>query len=1241
MSPSQQGATRRAATLLLSLAVLLLGGLVPAAGGTASVAQEPPGGRASAPLTGASAGRTVTLITGDQVSVVETSDGRRAATVVPGQGRQHVAFQTIEIDGALSVIPLDAMPYISSGVVDARLFEVSTLLDEGYADVDGLPLIVSWSDRARTSEFAVAGAETERLLPSLNAAAVKAEDTGSGRVWRAITPGGGPVAATPEPGSRGQLSDDLRRVWLDGKAHAILDRSVLQIGAPAAWDAGYRGDGVEVAILDTGVDSGHPDLAGQLAQVRDFTSSPSGIRDVHGHGTHVASIIAGTGASSAGTHTGVAPEADLFVGKVLGDDGYGFDSEIIAGMEWAAAEGADVVNMSLGGGASDGTDPLSMAVDAISKESGTLFVVAAGNDGADETVATPSVAASALSVAAVDRNEALAPFSSRGPRIGDSGLKPDISAPGVGIEAARASGTSMGTPVDQYYTAASGTSMAAPHVAGAAALLAQRHPDWTGQQIKDALMSTSIPNEALGVYEQGAGRVDVRRAISQMVTATGSADFERHSVTDTTTVHERTITYRNDSDSPITLTLQSRLASPTKSADSALTVPADVSVPANGSVDVTVRLDTATLAAGRWSGEVVGTSPDGTVVRTAVGTVQAGPRHLLNVRVLGFDGRPSAAASLTVMGDHIGTEHIGFVGEDGFAQLDLEEGDYVVHAVIADYANQQDQRLASLIEPLLHVTTDRELVLDGSTARPIEIATPEVAEPQTLISWNSYSQHANGRQISNGVMTFEDTRPWVTPTKPVSAGTFEFSSRWQLVRPSALVSVVGSDFEPQTTLLPESPVFDGRRRLDLVAAGAEMRGVRGKAVVVDAPDPGVEPDLVNAAARAGAEAIILVRPDWNNIRTVFEPALDRGPIPALLTTARDGARLIAAARGPRKARIDVETSRSSPYLYDVMQVSRGVIPDRIVHTVTKSNSHRVDTTYVDSGGQPFALEQRFGWRPWATYAWADNERMVQTGRNRVEWVSSGDSVWEHRVAHHPRRHLAGPLLDGLVDTPRTYAPGKSMESWYDPVVRPAAVPWSPSTRTGNRILLQLPQFVDAEGHHSIDPATTAARVYRDGQLLAELPEALGWVDVPEGEAQYRIDLDVARTDDPEWERGVRTSTSWVFRSQRPEQGVTEQLRMLQVAYAVPTDEMGAATRRRHSVSWQVTNQVGGRLPGARLDAEASFDGGRTWRRLQVRFVDNRFVADVPAGTAPVSLRIRATDGASRLEQEIIDAYDRR
>src|SRR5699024_9095690 len=166
--------------------------------------------------------------------------------------------------------------------------------------------------------------------------------------------------------------------------------------------------------------------------------------DRQGHGTHVASTVLGTGAASDGNYKGVAPGAELVTGKVLADDGFGQESWVIAGMEWAA-NNADIVNMSLSDSVpSDGTDPMSQALNELSENTGTLFVVAAGNAGMEESIGSPSAADAALTVGNVDKSDQLAIISSMGPRIGDMAIKPDLAAPGVDITAARSQYTGSG-----------------------------------------------------------------------------------------------------------------------------------------------------------------------------------------------------------------------------------------------------------------------------------------------------------------------------------------------------------------------------------------------------------------------------------------------------------------------------------------------------------------------------------------------------------------------------------------------------------------------------------------------------------------------------------------------------------------------------------------------------------------------------------------------------------------------------
>jgi subtilisin family serine protease len=224
----------------------------------------------------------------------------------------------------------------------------------------------------------------------------------------------------------------------------------------------------------------------------------------------VASIVAGAGEKQ----RGVARDAKIALGKV--GDRVMFESHILAGMEWAAVEvKAKVVNMSLGGPDTPDADPLEQAVDTLSARTGALFVISAGNDGLAGTVGSPGSADAALTVGAVDRDDMKASFSSAGPRKGDHAIKPDVTAPGVEIMAAAPAGTADGP-----YVAHSGTSMAAPHVAGAAAILAQRHPDWNGARLKAALIGSAAPNGSATPYQEGAGRVDLVRALAQPVVET-------------------------------------------------------------------------------------------------------------------------------------------------------------------------------------------------------------------------------------------------------------------------------------------------------------------------------------------------------------------------------------------------------------------------------------------------------------------------------------------------------------------------------------------------------------------------------------------------------------------------------------------------------------------------------------------------------------------------------------------------
>jgi subtilisin family serine protease len=237
--------------------------------------------------------------------------------------------------------------------------------------------------------------------------------------------------------------------------------------------------GVTAYVLDTGIRMTHTEFGGRAHSGYDFVDSDTDASDCHGHGTHVAGTIGGA------TY-GVAKGVSLVGVRVLGCDGSGSYSGIIAGIDWitANAQKPAVVNMSLGGDA-DGS--LDQAVRR-SIASGVTYAVAAGNSSADACGVSPARAAEAITVGATDSDDARASFSNYGSCL-------DIFAPGVGI-------VSAGNAADTGSRVMSGTSMATPHVAGAAALYLSANPQATPAQVRDALVAGATPG---AVSNAGSG----------------------------------------------------------------------------------------------------------------------------------------------------------------------------------------------------------------------------------------------------------------------------------------------------------------------------------------------------------------------------------------------------------------------------------------------------------------------------------------------------------------------------------------------------------------------------------------------------------------------------------------------------------------------------------------------------------------------------------------------------------------
>ncbi|MBN1217916.1 MAG: S8 family serine peptidase [Anaerolineae bacterium] len=310
--------------------------------------------------------------------------------------------------------------------------------------------------------------------------------------------------------------EDVEQIWPDLPVHTWLNVSVPKVEAPKVWTAGFKGTGIKVAVVDTGIDETHADVAGRVMASKSFVGDST--RDDNGHGTHVASTIAGNGSKSDGKYMGVAPEAHLYIAKVLRADGSGSMSSVMAGIEWAVLEQkVQVINLSLGGsGSCDGTDALSTLCDEAVLQGDVVMCVAAGNSGpGSQTIGPPGCARYVITVGAVDDNDRIARFSSRGPTA-DGRVKPDIVFPGVGIVAAQAAGTRLGVVIEEGYVSSDGTSMATPHASGVAALLRQARPELTAEQVKTQMLAGAINIGALP-NEQGAGRGDAYRAYLKVI----------------------------------------------------------------------------------------------------------------------------------------------------------------------------------------------------------------------------------------------------------------------------------------------------------------------------------------------------------------------------------------------------------------------------------------------------------------------------------------------------------------------------------------------------------------------------------------------------------------------------------------------------------------------------------------------------------------------------------------------------
>jgi serine protease AprX len=343
----------------------------------------------------------------------------------------------------------------------------------------------------------------------------------------------------------------VRRMSVDRLVAGALERTGAAVGAASVrQDFGYDGAGIGIALVDSGVTPWHDDLSGPPAggqrvdRFMDFVNWRSLAYDDYGHGTHVAGIIAGNGHDSAGARSGIAPAARLSVFKVLDHSGTGRISDVIAALGsilvFKDAWNIRIVNLSLAAPVYESyhLDPLTLAAQRL-VAAGIVVVAAAGNAGRDPQgrtlysgVAAPGNAPWVLTVGAASHmgtvqraDDTIAPFSSRGPAAVDHAAKPDLVAPGVGIESLSDPSSAFYTTKSAYllggsvqtsylpYLSLSGTSMSAPVVSGTVALLLQANPTLTPNQVKAILQYTAQMDPDYDPLTQGTGFLNARGAV--------------------------------------------------------------------------------------------------------------------------------------------------------------------------------------------------------------------------------------------------------------------------------------------------------------------------------------------------------------------------------------------------------------------------------------------------------------------------------------------------------------------------------------------------------------------------------------------------------------------------------------------------------------------------------------------------------------------------------------------------------
>ncbi|WP_425828524.1 S8 family serine peptidase [Streptomyces fractus] len=1231
-------------------AVALLGVGTPAATAADSAGGNP------ATADHADAGRpvAVTLITGDVVDARVGTDGRvLSAAPRTTDATDHPA--AVWQDGTHTyVFPQGTEKLVDAGTVDAALFDIGKLVADGYDDAhtDAVPVVVSY-EGGRTPRSAAPGTRTTASLDSIGGAGLAVAKKSAADAWKDLAP----------HDARSKSAGGVRKIWLDAKVHGtaapVLGSPTVPLtGATTAHRAGLDGSGVKVAVLDTGVDADHPDLAGRIAASKVFVTGQDGV-DRTGHGTHTASTVAGTGAASNGRYAGMAPKADLLIGKVLGDDGSGTLSGIVDGMEWAVAQGAGVVSMSLGAdGATSCTGPDVDAVERLGDKA--LFVIAAGNASLHGTVSTPGCAPKALTVGAVDRKNDTASFSSRGPSVDGMSAKPDIASQGVDVVAAKAGGRG-----DQAYQSMSGTSMATPHVAGGAALLLQKHPDLTPAQLKAVLTDSAAHTDA-PVLDQGSGPLDVARAITQPVLAgpaplLGDFAYPQAGLDRV----EKPVTLTNITDKPVILALTAQdVRGDDGSRLSGFAAPAEhsVTVPANGTADVPVRIDpSARLDAGDYgtvTGRLVGTGAHGTRVTVPFGVHMEEPSADLTVKGIDRHGDPAENPStFQLFDDHRDTAKVYTLGspDAGSTTIRVPLGTYALGGMImtrdaASNVGSVDS-VSQMYDSEVKVTGDTVVTLDARDAQPLTWDTDRPSRPAGFALGTTFGLDDTGK-LKAGYATAVPSYVKGVYAQRVSHDdrlTFLASAR-QVAPPAELSTPDGRVLD--SLPMQQGTEFDGKGSAEVVPVGKgtdenfAAHDLTGKIALVDAGTGGGNGYLwAAAAAKAGAVGVLVAVPDSEGR---FQFSATDGVPQASITWADSLALKKLAEQGTATVRWSGTATAKSPYVYNLAYVGRGAIrpgtqrvhdSDLAVRDARYHVQNPDDTTYWS--------DVQVG-IPGVSSVWAGGTTLpLQAPQSRTEFFTPTGSqglTWTTLM----RRNL-GPYGGTAYDGPHTVDKGRATADWYKSPYGPVRNTYDRPlmTRNSDRLSYVVAPFGDAGGHDS----TIGQRDYGTRQLLVNgepVASTSGMFTLPQEKTEVTFRQTWRRTATAADRTGLAYGTEWTFPSAAADQGAQ---RLLVPVIDVPSDLRNtrpAGETTTIGIGAVVDGTAGPvDLDGATLEyaygdqsTVETVSGWHTARLVRTNGTwQATLPADAPAGSF-VHLRVTLSDShGARVTQTVVRAYE--